>query len=150
MEIINKRIPERLKVSVSQEATQSNWVVIKVYDFDRKLVEFIKWENLPWHTRNNFDWFFKYKAALCQIKYPKYRVELNWGRQEPVGALKDIMLRNKIIAKKRKITEVKNKIKLAEDTWCKLFPIHEDIMYKKAMKKLEQLKIELTELESSK
>ncbi|HPV55484.1 MAG TPA: hypothetical protein PKW61_00030 [Tenuifilaceae bacterium] len=120
-----------------------HYFTIKVLDKSRNSVEFLKWANLRFELRVKYDWYFKYRAALLQIKYPKHTVQTHWGSEPALGKFLENLKRNKIIAKKRKITEFENKLKLAEKNWNSLFPIHEDIFYQKATAKIERLKKEL-------
>ncbi len=128
-----------------------HWVLIKVclkYGGDK--VEFIKWSDLPFPVRYKWDWYFKYRAALLQVKYPKYYVEIRWGNAEPQGIQAVNILKNKMRAKKAKVTEYSNKIARAVENWSELFPIDEEPIYKKTVEKLNRLKSELQELEKIK
>ena len=53
-----------------------HWVLIEVCKKYGDKVEFIKWSDLPFSVRNKWDWYFKYRAALLQVKYPKYYVQM--------------------------------------------------------------------------
>lgn len=56
-----------------------HYVIIKVYGSHREIVEVMRWDGLPFGTRTRFDWYFKYRAALLQVKYPRLDVVMTWG-----------------------------------------------------------------------
>lgn len=90
-------------------------------------------------------WFFNYRAALIQVGSPKWKVDLTTSSYDylpPIDEL-TITLRNKIVAKKRKITEVKNKIHFLKTNWDELFSYEEYPNYIKAMDKLKRIEDEL-------
>jgi hypothetical protein len=126
-----------------------HYYIIKVYEVHGvDPVEILHWKDLRWDLRLKYDWYFTYRAALLQVKYPKYRVDCKWGHEEAKEkALKQLLI-NKERAKRGKITEIQNKIQKAAANWCNLFPIEDDIIYKKAILKLERLKQELAELQN--
>ncbi len=102
-------------------------------------VEFLHWKNLRFDLRVKYDWYFKYRAALLQVKYPKYLVETSWGHEIPEEKYLAQLRKNKIRARKAKITEIRNKIAQAEKEWNGLFPIKDDPIYIKACIKLKRL-----------
>ena len=125
--------------------TRTHWVRISLSEklgSEEKLR--LYWE-VPWRLRIKYNWYFKYRAALLQVQNPKLYVEMTWGNFDNLSVEERTAIdkRNKIIAKKRKITEFENKIELAKNTWDELFPIEEDKMYKLAVEKLSRLKTEL-------
>lgn len=124
-------------------ATVVHYYNIRVLNSKRETVEFLQWTNMRWDLRLKYDWYFKYRAALLQVKYPKFDVQVFWGREEATGKTKKQLLENQIKAKKAKITSFKNKLAQAEKQWTSLFPITEDNMYKKAKAKIKQLEFEL-------
>ena len=116
---------------------------IKVLNQKRELVEFLSWSGLKWHLRIKYDWYFKYRSALLQVKYPKFTVDTCWGNEPAQGKTLEQIRQNKIRAKKSKITEYKNKLQKVKDNWSCLFPIQEDINYNKALTKIIALESEL-------
>lgn len=91
-------------------------------------------------------WYFEYRYALLKIKYPRKGI-LNRSYSYEITPDKELILLNhKIKAKKGKITEISNKIKLAEKNWNCLFPIQDDVLYIQANNKLTKLKEELEAL----
>lgn len=111
-------------------------------------VEFLSWTDTNLERFGGWRWYFKYRAALLQVKYPRYYVELNVGSVESSGRTKEEIIKARIRAKKGKITEYSNKLYRAEVTHTELFPIKDDLLYQKAASKIERLKIELVELQN--
>lgn len=109
-------------------------------------IAFHKWEDLTLQLLVRYDWYFKYRAALYQVKYPKAFVEYSRFKHEAKGNQLQIALRNRWIAKKRKVTEWTNRIARAEAEYNELFPIEEHKVYIKAVAKLAKLKLEFIEM----
>ena len=126
-----------------------HWVVIKVKTRfgNGDLVELLKWDGLRFELRMKYDWYFKYRAALCQVRHPKYEVELSWGNEPASPKHMNDVLKGKITAKKRVVTETGNKLRKAESSWTEMFPIVEHPHYIKAKWKLARLMMELAALE---
>ena len=118
------------------------WSNIKVIN-KREIVEFQSWSGLKWKLRLKYDWYFKYRAALLQVKYPKFEVQTYWGNEPATGKTLEEIRNAKIRAKKSKITEYKNKLEKAKTTWSSLFPIEDDIDYQRAVEKINRLEFEL-------
>ena len=104
---------------------------------------------LPFETFMKFQWLFKYRAALYQVKNPRHHVSYETGSYDYVAPKDEVLktLKNKIIAKKRLITQWENSIALGKQTWCELFPIEDDADFKRAMEKVNKNKFELQVLE---
>ncbi|RXG32028.1 hypothetical protein [Leeuwenhoekiella marinoflava] len=121
---------------------------IKVYtsQFSHKLVERFYWGDYTLEQFSRWKWYFKYRAALLQIKYPRYYIRTAWG-PEPATRSKNTILKARIRAKKAKITQYSKKLKMAKDEWNELFPISENELYIKANQKIERLKRELNEMQ---
>jgi hypothetical protein len=83
-----------------------HWFNIKVIDNKREIVEFISWSGMKWELRLKYDWYFKYRAALLQVKYPKFEVKIYWGNEPATGKNLEEIKRGKIRAKKSKLTEL--------------------------------------------
>jgi len=123
-----------------------HWFNIKVINHKREIIEFLSWSGLKWELRLKYDWYFKYRAALLQVKYPKFEVQTYWGNEPATGKTLEAILQDKIRAKKSKITQFKNKLELAKATWSSLFPIEDDIDYQRAVEKIKRLEFELRSL----
>jgi hypothetical protein len=124
-----------------------HWYLIRVTTrLGGDLVEYIKWEGLPWPVRCKWDWYFKYRAALLQIKYPKYHIEKSWGNIPATGKTLKQILEGKIASKKGQLTKFKSLLYQAKVNWNQIFPIDEEPDYKKAVAKIERLEKEYQEL----
>jgi len=113
-----------------------------------ELVEFYSWKDYSFEQFTRWKWFFKYRAALLQVKYPKYYVECNWGKIESSGRTKKDIVKARISAKKGKITQYTNKLKKFEESYTEIFPMEDNMLYNKAKAKIERLKNELKELQN--
>jgi hypothetical protein len=98
---------------------------------------------VPFYAR--WSWYFEYRAALLRIKYPKAYTELIHGTHQYIPKAEELRKKqyDKIISKKAKITQVKNRIKRAEAEWRELWHIEENQQYQEAIKKLFELEEEL-------
>lgn len=94
-------------------------------------------------------WYFKYRAALFQVRNPRWYVEFRHDSYEhvPEPELVAKQLRDKITGKKAAITKVRNQLRLAKENWMYLFPIEDDDHYQKCVRKCVQLEGELACLE---
>lgn len=127
------------------------WVKITLQEkFGREYLQLLFWELPNMELRMKYNWYFKYRAALLQVQHPKHEVTMSWGTSEKYTEEQkaEIEFRNKLIAKKRTVTKYCNLLKQAEKEWNSLFPIQDDLMYQKAVNKIERLKNELAELEN--
>lgn len=144
------------------------YVVIDVrnHETDPLPIEGYMWDNMSFSVRTKWNWYFRYRAALLQVKYPKLPVSFRWGHRMPddPNAVK-LSLERRIRAKKAKITEMKNKIIAAENhfkEWMIEFdkenegllikkdppkPVQETDFYKWAMAKIERLEQELIDMQ---
>ncbi|MPT35602.1 MAG: hypothetical protein E2604_11075, partial [Flavobacterium sp.] len=86
------------------------WYAIVVKDEKHNWINelCLKWDNLPWQVRCKYGWYFKYRAALLQVKYPKYHIEQSWGVKPPDTKTTLKYLKDKIASKKRMVTKIKN------------------------------------------
>lgn len=123
-----------------------HWYIVKVLNDKREIVECLKWSGLKWELRLKYDWYFKYRAALLQIKYPRFEVISNWGNEPAQGKTLNEILDGKIRVKKAKITEYKKKLQRFKDSYNELFPMRQNKDYQKALAKILSLEIELEDL----
>lgn len=105
------------------------------------------WSDLPFELRTKYEWYFRYRAALLQVQYPKMHVQIDFGSSEGSAVQKANSMKNLIVKRKAQVTEWTSKIEKAKKHWNSLFPIEEDIYYKRAIAKLEKVEFELKELE---
>ena len=141
---VNEALNPRLRLGDVDSSVSDvvHWFNIKVIN-KREIVEFQSWSGLKWKLRLKYDWYFKYRAALLQVKYPKFEVQTYWGNEPATGKTLEEIRNAKIRAKKSKITEYKNKLEKATTTWSSLFPIEDDIDYQRAVEKINRLEFEL-------
>lgn len=131
------------------------YVRIIVYSkVGRERIEQLYWDKLIFPLRMKYDWYFKYRAALLQIKYPKNIVEIISDFYVPAEEDVAIILKYKISRKKAKVTEYLNKLQAYRDYYEKLnksslipYDIKENADYIKAMAKIERLQQELIGLQ---
>lgn len=107
----------------------------------RDIIEVLRWEDLPFRLALRWHWYFEYRAALMKVKYPRHEVDHRWGHMEPSEVQMERMKRNKEIARKRKITELENKLKRMRENWNELFPVEEHPLFKSLKYKLNKYKI---------
>jgi hypothetical protein len=134
-----------------------HYYIIKVYDKrggNGELVEVLKWDNLPFKVRIKYEWYFKYRAALLQVKYPKYLVDVYWGNEPAKGVQLKRLIKAKIKSKIAKITDSKNKrngyIKEFDNykkQYLKLFEIENENQYKVFENSIDLAKIKIQKLE---
>jgi len=130
---------------------QSHWIRISVegrFPNRPHLHAGLEWSGLPFETRMKFDWYFRYRAALLQVEYPKGKVKINFGHQRETNPERlERLYNNRLVAKKATITKTKNRIAKAEELWDRLFPIEDDFNYQRAKIKLTRLENELSEMD---
>lgn len=127
---------------------------INILVFDKlgatgQLIESIRWEDLRFELRMKYDWYFTYRAALLQVKYPKYKIEIRQGNYEPVKPNVQIeqSIRNRIMARRRTKSNIISKLIAARATWNEMFPIYENPLYVKAFAKYKRICCEELELQ---
>jgi hypothetical protein len=124
-----------------------HYFVIKVYTKrGGNLIEYHIWSDMKWQLRVRYQWYFNYRAALLQVKYPRYIVEVISGNEPAKGKALEQIKEDKRRAKKAKITQYKNKLQKARQNWTSLFPIEEDELYQKAVQKINRLELELNNI----
>ena len=80
-----------------------HYYTIKVLNEKHEIIEHLKWDDLRWEVRIKYNWYFKYRAALLQVKYPKFKVEEYWGHELARGKSLQQINKNKLIAKKESL-----------------------------------------------
>lgn len=111
--------------------------------------EVYRWEGFRLKQLTKWKWYFEYRYALLRIKYPKNHILKGSYDYDAPADIQLINLKNRITAKKRKISEINNKLQLAIDNWNELFPIEENELFIKAVDKLKRLNNELQQLQTS-
>lgn len=112
------------------------------------VLEELTYDGFTLNQLSRWRWYFRYRAALFQIKYPKYFVEYASFKYDitPEKEIED--LKNRLISRKRKLTNLKNKFKIIVDNWSEIFPIEDDIRYKNTVKKLDEIEAEIIEMQN--
>lgn len=116
---------------------------------ERKIVEQYQWYYMSSDIVKRWHWYFKYRAALLQVKYPKFIVELSSTTSDIKSKTQQInLIERKIKAKKSKVTEFRNKAESIRASHKELFPVEDHPAYIKFIE-IERIKrAELQELES--
>lgn len=106
-------------------------------------------DGLTYELINKYMQYFRYRAALVQVKHPKQHVEIRTFSHEPKSVDAELQFtKNKLRAAKAKLTEWSNKVSKYKFAWCSLYPIEDDAAYQKAMLKIEKQKNRIIELEN--
>ncbi|MBA4304637.1 MAG: hypothetical protein C0424_10470 [Sphingobacteriaceae bacterium] len=127
---------------------KTHYYVIEVYAPNERAsgaVCRLFWSDMRFELLCKWRWYFEYRAALLKVQHPRHEVVQRWGSQEPTKKTEDQIKANLIAAKKRKITELSNKLELARKHWNQLFSIEDDPIHKKHAAKIERLRMELQE-----
>lgn len=133
------------------------WVTVTALNKDtRDIVAFLKWDELPWEVRKKWDWYFKYRTALLQVKHPRYEVTMAWGSGLPKDPnQRSIIHKKKLSAKQRNITKNENMLirnrdhmELCRNNWTELFPIEEDPKWQEAVCILNNLEAKIIRLKN--
>lgn len=102
-----------------------------------ELVEFHKWDQMTFEMRMKWNWYFTYRAALLQVKYPRYIVEVIEGKEDPNELVQERIKSNKLRAAKAKITKSINKLAAYKNefdnfkhNYFELFPIEDTESFK--------------------
>ncbi|MDH5828889.1 hypothetical protein [Sphingobacterium faecium] len=134
---------------------ESNYTSDKVFFYQIVVIEnhterleALSWVDLPWKTYRKFMWYFRYRSALLQIKYPRCEVRNTWGVYEhPSERSIKRILENKIVSRKRKISEMNNKLQRFISNWDRLFPYQDEPAYINFISKKEKAERELISLQ---
>lgn len=118
-------------------------------------IEFLSWSGLRWELRIKYDWYFKYRAALLQVKYPRYIVETTWGSEPAQGKTLEELIAAKSQSKRATITKYRNKLaafvqefETYKSGYSKLFPIEGEVDYKRYVASIELAEAKIKRLET--
>jgi len=127
-----------------------HWVKITAHTkLGGELIYLLYWDGMTFDQRLKWDWYFKYRAALMQVKNPRAEVNMSWGNEKASERTKKNNTENKLIAAKRKLTEYQNKLKRYVDDWNKtlqIFPIEDDPSYQFAVNKIKEKECSINSL----
>lgn len=130
--------------------TNGHWVIIKVHTKQGgNLLQLHRWEDLRFELRTKYDWYFRYRAALAQVQHPRAYVDFRWGLSPASPKTEVQILKNRIRAKRAKITGYKNKLQRIAAEWDSIFPIEEDMPYQRTVCKINELERELQKMEET-
>jgi hypothetical protein len=131
-----------------------HWYNIRVINAKREKVDFLSWSGLRWELRLKYDWYFQYRAALLQVKYPRYEVQTIWGKEPATGKTLEEIRKGKISSKKAQITKAKNNLSgyLGEfehykKSYIEIFPIEDQLKYQEFLPNIILLKDKVKRLE---
>ena len=107
------------------------------------------WTGFKLATYRKWQWYFRYRAALYQVKHPQQYVKLHEFNYDyvPPKTEKIKRLKDRIRATKAKITQWTNVIESHQQNNAELFPVTEHPDYERSMDKIESKKATLNELE---
>ena len=121
----------------------------KINPFD--CIETLSWDGLTNELMFKYKWYFDYRHALLKVKYPRKTVDFIHYRYTPETTTEleraETRKKNMIAAKRRKITEIENRIREEQQKWSELFPLADHVNYKKAVEKMNRLKFEINSLQ---
>ena len=118
----------------------------------RKLVEEIKWLNMPFEVFRKWKWYFKYREALLIVKYPRHYIQVDEWKMKPSGMTAIEMERNRIKREmatcRRMITKISNLIEQYKyEQSALLIQDFENENYLKMISKVSEYKLKLKTLE---
>lgn len=135
----------------------THYFVIKVFDKmgpKGQLIEFKKWDQLSFQIRLKYDWYFKYRAALYQVQYPRFVVETFIGNEPAKGRDLERIRKKKQTSNKIATTKAKNNLasytnefEKYQKSYSKIFPIEEEIEYKDFVKNINLMQNKIKKLE---
>jgi len=115
------------------------------------LVEYLKWDHLPVEVFQKWKWYFIYRAALLQVKYPHYYVEQRWGAKEITNESPEDL---QVYKTNKRKSFVKGIVKRFENAILKyeceqnqmLIPNFDNPKYLRTIEKIKDYKAELSQL----
>ena len=107
------------------------------------------WKDYPFHTFMRWQWYFRYRTAITQVANPKSNVVLHTFSYEFVPSADEQRkrIKDRLTAKKAKLTQWRNKLALHVKNWTYWLPVEDDADYKKAIEKVNNLAVELETME---
>ena len=121
---------------------------IVVYQGHHTILKTLFWKNYTFAQYARWSWYFEYRFALLRVQYPKNRIDNICYKNDLNDSQKKDLLKNKISAKKRKLTIFKSKLFEYKSNWTSMFPIEEDYGYINAIEKINKTELELIELQT--
>lgn len=121
--------------------------IVAKYHSDDVTLATLLWTDMRFELRMKYNWYFKYRAALLQVAYPKAHVQFLEWKEVPSHQTAEHIWENKLRAKRAKVTKWKNALDLQVKHWRDLFPIEDYEPYQKALEKYNKAVFELRALE---
>lgn len=128
---------------------KKQWVKIRM-GTSQAIAETVYYKNdMEFEFYFRWRWYFKYLAAKYQVENPKHFVEFSTGAYDyiPDLAQRAKRLKDKITAKKAKITKVDKAWKEFKESYNSLFPLEEHPKYLPTINAINKLKSELDNME---
>jgi len=142
----------RLKMSIKAH-NRKIIVSRKSHHRDRLPEETLIWENMTFDFVYRWAWYFKYRAALLQVKYPKLYVDLVGWHSVPEDRTKEQIdlqyIKQRRTTCRRMITKYSNALNsYIENEKAKLIPDWENPSFLKGIETLKAYATELKNLEN--
>jgi hypothetical protein len=108
------------------------------------------WKGYKFETFTKWRWYFRYRAALIQVKYPTRYVELREFDYQYIPEAAELKKRqlDLIIGNKGKLTKTQNNLAAYVKNWDSLFPISDDETFIYTTAKIAEMKEKIRKLES--
>lgn len=120
----------------------------KTYSTHREVIYYNT--GLTFQILMKYDWYFRYLAAMQQVKTPKFFVQIEKIEYivENKEEVKLKHLKNNLKSAMGNLTKNINAMERIKRNWSELFPYYEDIYYQKAVNKIEKYKSKVIEIEN--
>lgn len=112
------------------------------------ILKVLKWSGFKLHQFAKWGWYFAYREALLRIENPRKCIEMTRFTEPLTKKTEAEIHKQKLTSQKAKVTKYRNALRREEKNWDKLFPIEEDVFYKKALRKVRNAEKELKVLQS--
>jgi len=110
----------------------------------RERFVFREYSNLRYDQMQRFDWFFRYVAAVAQIRNPRYKIEHTWGVVEVSPVHQRLRFaRMSVAARQGMLTKHLEKVQSFLDQHTGLFAATEHEAWPKVEAKTNRLRSEL-------
>lgn len=126
------------------------WVSIGISNVPGGYKTVLLWRMLTHVMVVKWLWYFNYRASLLKVQSPRKCVCVRSGFEDSIRPEETAIIRltNIIRSRKAKITEVQNKMNRFRQNWNSLFPLLEDIEWKRLELLLSKKKANLLIAES--
>lgn len=77
-----------------------------------EIIHSLIWKDIPFKNLIKWEWYFRYRAALMQVKYPRYHVDYQQWSYEAEGRCKERIeydnAKRRLTTAKRMVTKITN------------------------------------------